>query len=147
MIHFQALGTFVMSNILAVLACVIVYLIIGFVWYGPLFSKSWTTMNGIDITTKKKEDMTKGMMHGMAMSVITGFVITVVLGRGMQLLDMSSPTYPLIIATILWLPFTALPFAQNYAYLQKPFKLLFIDAGYMLVSMWAISFILYATVL
>lgn len=141
MVHLQALWQFVATHPLALLVSVVVYNVIGMVWYGPLFSKPWTRMNGIDLS-KKNPDMS-GMRNGMIMSVITGFVIATVLGRGMQLLDMSSPAYPLIIATILWFPFTALPFAQNYAYLQKPFKLFLIDAGYMLVSMWAISLVLY----
>lgn len=150
MIHLQKLGEFVTGHPLAILLCVVVYFVIGMIWYGPLFSKQWASMNGITpemMASAPKDKMMRGMMTGMVASIVTGFVITVVLGRGMQLLDMSSPTYPLIIATILWLPFTALPFAQTYAYLQKPFKLLCIDAGYMLVAMWAVSFILYKTVL
>jgi hypothetical protein len=146
MIHLQMLGKFIVSHPVAILLCVITYLIIGTVWYGPLFSKAWTKMNGIDITTKKKEDMMRGMIEGMVMSIITGFVITVVLGRGMEILLIQNWMQPMIIATILWLPFTALPFAQNYAYLQKPKKLLLIDAGYMLISLWAMSLILYKTV-
>jgi hypothetical protein len=150
MIHLQKLGEFVTGHPLTILLCIVVYFMIGMIWYGPLFSKQWTSMNGMTpemIKNTPKEKMMRGMMTGMTMSIITGFVITVVLGRGMELLDMSSATYPLIIATILWLPFTALPFAQNYAYLQKPFKLWLIDAGYMLVGMWTISLILYKTAL
>ncbi len=150
MIHLQKLGEFVAGNPFAILLCVVAYFFIGMIWYGPLFSKAWTSMNGMTpemIASTPKDKMMRGMMTGMASSILTGFVITVVLGRGMQLLDMSHWSYPLIITTILWLPFTALPFAQNYAYLQKPLKLWLIDAGYMLVGMWAISLILYKTVL
>ena len=143
MVHLQALWQFIAGNPVTILICVVVYMIIGSIWYGPLFSRPWTRMNGINTDAAQKEMMMKAMIPGMTMSVITGFVIATVLGRGMQLLDMSSPAYPLIIATILWLPFTALPFGQNYAYLQKPFKLFLIDAGYMLVSMWSIALILY----
>lgn len=145
MIHLQMLGAFVAGHILAILGCVVVHMIIGSVWYGPLFLKPWAAMQGIDINNK--EAAMKTMMPGLITSVITAFVIATVLGRGMQILDMSSWVYPLVIATILWLPFTALPMAQNYAYTQKPYKLLFIDTGYMLVSMWVMSAILYVTVL
>lgn len=150
MIHLQKLGEFVTGHPLAILLSVIVYMAIGFVWYGPLFSKAWTSMNGMTpemIAATPKEKMMRGMMTGMVTSFITGLVISIVLGRGMQILDMSSASYPIIIATILWLPFTALPFAQNYAYLQKPFKLLCIDAGYMLIGTWAIALVLYYTTL
>jgi len=150
MIHLQALATFVVTHPFAILLSVFVYFAIGFLWYGPMFGKYWTLMNGITpemMANTPKEKMMKGMIIGIITSIITGFVITVVLGRGMEILDMSSWTYALVVATILWLPLTALPFAQNYAYLQKPFKLLCIDAGYMLVGTWAISLILFKTAL
>lgn len=145
MVHLQALGTFVASNILALLLCVFVYMLIGAVWYGFLFMKAWLRLSGADKLTDAEKKKT--MIHGMATSIITGLVIAIVLGRGMQILDMSSVAYPLVIATILWLPFTALPMAQCAAHAHKPFKLLAIDAGYMLVSLWAMSLVLYATTL
>lgn len=145
MIHLQMLGAFVAGHILAILGCMVAYMVIGTIWYGPLFSKTWAHMTGMDSVSKN--DLKKAMGPAMATSLVTAFVQATVLGRGMQILDMSSWVYPLVIATILWLPFTALPMAQNYAYTQKPYKLLFIDAGYMLVSMWVMSLILYVTVL
>ncbi len=145
MAHLQALGAFVTSNVLALLLCVFVYMAIGALWYGFLFMKAWSRLSGADTLTDEQKKKT--MIYGMTASIITGFVISVVLGRSMQLLDMSSPAYPLVIATIFWLPFTALPMAQCTAHAHKPLKLLFIDAGYMLVSLWAMSLVLYATVL
>jgi hypothetical protein len=145
MIHLQMLWAFVTNHPVALLLCVVVYMAIGSVWYGPLFSKKWAALTGMDKVSK--EDMKKAMGPAMASSLITAFVQATVMGRGLEILDMSSWTYPLIIATILWLPFTALPMAQNYAYTRKSSALLFIDAGYMLVSMWAMSMILYFTAL
>lgn len=144
MIHIQALGMFIVQHPLALLLCVIAYMIIGSVWYGPLFMKPWVRMSGLE--TMNQDAKKKAMVMGMTMSLVTGFVIAVVLGRGIQILDMSSVMYPLVIATILWIPFTALPMAQGYAYTRKPFALFCIDAGYLLVSMWAMSLILYKTV-
>lgn len=148
MIHLQMLMQFITEHPIAILVSVLAYYILGMVWYGMLFSKIWMKLNGMTpefVAKLSKADMRNGMIHGTVMSLITGFVMTAVLGRGMEILDMSSPTYPLIIATILWLPFTGLPFAQSYAYLRKPFVLLCIDAGYMLAGMWTISLVLYAS--
>lgn len=145
MVHLQALGAFVTSNILALLLCVFVYMAIGALWYGFLFMKAWSKLSGADTLTDEQKKKT--MINGMATSIITGLVIAIVLGRGMQLLDMSSVAYPLVVATIFWLPFTALPMAQCAAHAHKPFKLLLIDSGYMLVSLWAMSLVLYATIL
>ena len=145
MIHLQMLWAFVMNHPVAILLCMVIYMVIGSMWYGPLFSKKWIVLTGMDKVSK--EDIQKAMMPAMATSLVTAFVQAVVIGRGLEILDMSSWTYPLIIATVLWLPFTALPMAQNYAYTRKPYSLLWIDAGYMLVSMWAMSLVLYFTAL
>lgn len=145
MIHLQAIGAFIASNILALLLCVFVYMLIGALWYGFLFMKAWSKLSGADMLTDEQKKKT--MINGMMTSIITGFVLAAVLGRGMQILDMSSPLYPVIIATVIWLPFTALPMAQCTAHAHKPLKLLLIDAGYMLVSLWALSLVLYKTVL
>ncbi len=145
MVHLQALGAFIAQHFIVLFLCMVVYMIIGSIWYGPLFMKPWGRMTGMDKLSDAEKK--KVMVPSMFVSLFTAFVIATVLGRGMQLLDMSSPMYPVIIATILWFPFTALPMAQNYAYTKKPWQLLAIDSGYLLVSMWAFSLILYKTVL
>ena len=145
MIHLEMLGIFIIQNALTIILCMVVYMIIGSVWYGPLFMKPWARMTGMD--KLKKEDMQKAMIPAMVTSLATAFVMTTVLGRGMQSLAIQSWLDPIIICLVLWFPFTAMTMAQNYAYTQKPFKLLLIDAGYILVSLWAISLILYKTVL
>lgn len=141
MVHLLALKTFLYQYPLAVLASVAVYMAIGGLWYGPLLGKIWMKLAGVDGIPM--EAMKKRMIAGMATSIVTGLVLSVVLGRGMQILDMSHPAYPLIIATILWLPFTALPIAQVHMYSHKSPLLVLIDTGYMLISLWGISFVMY----
>jgi hypothetical protein len=144
MIHLQALGTFIVGHPLALLLCVVVYMAIGALWYGPLFMKPWAALTGMDKMSKAK--MKSAMVPAMVTSVLTGFVQAVVLGRGMEILDIQQWYYPLIIATILWFPFTFMVMAQGYAYTMKSWKLLLIDSGYMLVSLWAMALILYALI-
>lgn len=144
MIHLQALGAFIVSHPFAILLCMVAYMLIGSVWYGPLFMKQWAKLTGMDKV--KKEVMQKAMWPAMIASLATAFVQSVVMGRTFEILDMSHWAYPLIIATVLWLPFTFMVLAQNYAYTMKSPKLLWIDSGYMLVSMWAMAAILYNAV-
>lgn len=145
MIHLQALGSFILAHPLAIVVCVVAYMIIGFVWYGPLFTKPWSRLTGMDKVDKN--ELQKAMVPAMLTSVATGFVMTVVLGRGMQILAIQSWIDPLVICVVLWFPFTAMVMAQTYAYTMKSFQLLLIDAGYILVSMFAISMILFRAVL
>ena len=44
-------------NYLAVLVCAIVSMIVGFIWYGPLFGKKWLAVTGatdLDLEARKK---------------------------------------------------------------------------------------------
>ncbi len=144
MIHLQALGYFITTHPLALVACMVAYMVIGFLWYGVLFMKPWAKMTGMDkLSDKAKKEM---MIPTMLISLATAFVQSVVMGRTFQILDMGHWAYPLVIATVLWFPFTFMVLWQTYAYTAKPEKLLLIDSGYMLVSMWAMAGILFAFV-
>ena len=145
MTHLQALGAFIIQHPLAIVVCMVAYMIIGSVWYGPLFMKPWARLTGMD--KMDKAEMQKAMVPAMVTSLATAFVMAVVLGRGMQILAIQSWVDPLVICVVLWFPFTAMVMAQNYAYTRKSVQLLLIDAGYILVSMFAISLILFKTVL
>ena len=55
-------------NYLAVLACGIFAMIIGFVWYGPLFGKKWLEVMGADvkdIATRKEMQKKAGPLYGI----------------------------------------------------------------------------------
>ncbi len=141
MVHLQALGSFIVSHPFALVACMIAFMVIGFLWYGMIFMKPWAKMTGMDkLSDAAKKKM---MLPTMLVSLATAFVQATVMGRTFQILDMSHWAYPLIIATVLWFPFTFMVLWQTYAYTNKSWKLLLIDSGYMLVSMWAMSAILY----
>jgi hypothetical protein len=144
MIHLQALGQFIVHHPFALLACMIAFMLIGFLWYGVLFMKPWAKMTGMDKLSDKARQ--KMMLPTMLVSLATAFVQSVVMGRTFEILDMSHWAYPLVIATILWFPFTFMVMWQNYAYTLKPIKLLLIDSGYMLVSMWAMAGILHSAI-
>lgn len=72
-----------MENInLAVLVSVIVSMIVGSIWYGPVFGKKWMKLVGVtkeDMEKGKKEmQKTYGMMF--AGSLVTSFVLAVTIG-------------------------------------------------------------------
>jgi hypothetical protein len=64
-------------NYLAVLACGVTAIIIGFIWYGPLFGKQWMRMTGIDKATP--EEMAKGKKQ-MPMMAAIQFVGALLMG-------------------------------------------------------------------
>jgi len=91
----------------------------------------------------RKEDIQKTMMSAMLVSLVTAFVQAMVLGRMLQMQSFGQWYHPLLLATLLWFAFTFMVLAQNYTYTNKSWKLIAIDGGYMLVSAWAMSLILW----
>ena len=53
-------------NYLAVLACGVVAMALGFVWFGPLFGKKWSEIigaNTADVEARKKMQAAAGKLH------------------------------------------------------------------------------------
>lgn len=144
MVHLFAIVAYTATHIPSILLAIAVSFAVGFAWHGPLFGKQWMKLNSI--TPPKKEDMKFSMMFpGIVANTVAVFVQSAVLGRAFQILILPSVLHAFIIATILWLPFTALTIANSYAWLGKSAKLMILDAAYYLVSFWAIAAVLYAT--
>ena len=144
MMHVIAIGKYVQTHVLGIFLAIVVSYIIGFLWHGPLFGKLWIKLNGIK--QPKKEDMKFSMMlPGLTANLVLIFVQSAVMGRAFQLVSMTSVADALIIATLLWLPFTALVIINIYAWVGKPVKLMMLDCAHALLSMWAVATVLYFT--
>ncbi len=142
--HLVAVGQYVQGHVLGIVLAIVASIAIGFMWHGPLFGKQWMAYN--KMTPPKKKDIKFSMMvPGLVMSVIMLFVQASVLGRAFQLVSLTGIGQALIIAVIIWLPFTALTIANIYVWSGKPKGLVMLDCGYSLASMLATAAILYAT--
>jgi hypothetical protein len=142
--HLIAIGGYVQTHVVGIALSMLSTLFIGFMWHGPLFGRQWMKYN--NIAPPKPEDMKFSMMlPGICSSALTAFVQAAVMGRTFQILMMPSIAYAFIIAIILWLPFTGLVIMSRYAWVGRPWGMLFLDAGFDLVSMLAIAAILYST--
>jgi hypothetical protein len=64
----------VIINLLAVLGSAIAMMVIGMVWYGPLFGQQWMALMGL-----KKQDMDKAKKKGMGPTYIVAFIGTLVM--------------------------------------------------------------------
>ena len=144
MVHLIAIATYVQTHILGVLLAVIASFVIGFLWHGPLFGKQWMKYNKLPMP--KKEDMKFSMMiPGICASLVMAFIQAAVMGRTFEIVALAGVSQALLIATILWLPFTALTIVNEYTWAGKSAGHMCFDALYNLASMWAIAGVLYAT--
>ena len=65
-------------NWLSVLSATVIAFIIGWIWYGPLFGKTWMKLNKIsqgDIKKSKKKGMAGMMILGFIGTLITAYVL------------------------------------------------------------------------
>ncbi len=144
MIHILAVAAYVQTHILGMLLAIAATYVIGFLWHGPLFGKQWIKLNKMPMP--KKEEMKFSMMlPGLSANFLMVFVQSAVLGRALQILSLHNVGDALIIATILWLPFSALLLLNIYAWGGKPMKLWLLDSAHALFSLLAVAAVLYVT--
>lgn len=144
MIHLIALWDYVATHVFGIVMAIVATYAIGFMWHGPLFGKAWMKANGIK--PPKPEDVKFSMMApGLGANLALAFCQAAVLGRAFQLVRLDNVGQALIIATIMWLPFTALVLGNIYAWVGRSPKAWALDAAHSLVALWAIAAILYYT--
>lgn len=120
-------------NLVGVLVAAVAFFMVGWVWYGMLFSEAYMAANGM---TEADAGMSPAWMA-------SGFVITLlqVIGIGLVLKwkGASGLVDAAKAAVVIWF-FFALPFA-TYAYIYSvahDSTLLLIDAGHLLLG-WVVS--------
>lgn len=142
--HLLAVGQYVQTHVPGILAAILVTYVIGFAWHGPLFGKQWMALNGLKPPAKDAMKFSL-MLPGLSANFVMVFVQSAVLGRTLQILQLNGIGDALIIAVILWLPFTALTIVNSYAWLGKSWKLMLLDSAFTLASLLAVAAVLYGT--
>ncbi len=136
----------VMINYWAVLLSAVVAIIIGAVWYGPLFGKAWMRILGI----KKPDEITpaikKMMMKSYAISAISSFVMAYVLANILfyttSVTRIVGVEAGLQAAIWVWAGFIVPATLGSVLWEDRPWKYWFITAGYYLVTLGVMGVIL-----
>ena len=133
------LGSFfqVPVNYFAVLLCGIVSMVIGYLWYGPLFGKAWMKLVGF--TSEKMAKAKKNMAQTYVLMFISSLIMAYVLAHFIWYAAPGSNTLFISIKTALWawVGFIATVSTSKYLFSpdRKSLKLLFIETGFYLVSL------------
>ena len=134
-------------NYLAILASAVVAIIIGGIWFGPLFGKSWMKMMGMD--KMSPEEMTEGkkkmpMLYGIQFvgALVMAFVLSHSLVFASAYLNESGIAAGLMSGFWNWLGFIAPVTIGVVLWEGKPWKLWAIIAGNWLVTLCAMGVIL-----
>lgn len=118
----------------AIIVSMIASVVIGFVWYGPLFGKAWMRETGIKMPEKgESPNMTKPVVMSLVGALLMAYVLNHSLVFGNAYLGTSGVGAGLQTAFWLWLGFIVPAMLSFVAWEGKSWKLFSIQAGYWLV--------------
>jgi len=119
-------------NYFAVLVCGIISMILGALWYGPLFGKAW--MNEYGYTEEQlAKDFNPAKTFGLAM--LGHIFMALVLAYLISLTNAQTILEGLRISFSCWSGFIAATMFVNKLFARKTYRLFFIDSTYQLVNM------------
>lgn len=131
-------------NWLAILACGVAAMAIGFVWYGPLFGKEWMKLIGM---TEKKMEATK---KDITTTYTTSFAVSLLMAYALaHFIWFTAPGAVNVIIGVktalwAWVGFVVTIAINNnlFAPVKKPTNLITIESGYYLVILVAMGAII-----
>ncbi len=130
-------------NIWAVLVSAIASMVVGSIWYGPLFGKMFMKEMGMDQWSPEKQE---AMKKKMALSYFGQFIASIVMFTILNgLITWTAPArtsgFGMGIAFFMWLGFVV-PLAFGNAMWGGKFKLFWLSIGNMLITLLAAGAIL-----
>ncbi len=129
----------------AVLAAAVASMVIGFLWYGPLFGKQWMALSGIS-----REKIDAGQAQGMGKTYVTAFIGSLVMAYVLahslffasEFLKVSGANAGVQAGIWNWLGFVAPVTLRSVLWEGKSWKLWFVNNGYYLVTLIVMGVIL-----
>ena len=134
-------------NYLAVIAAAISNMVLGFLWYGPLFGKTWSAlMSWGEMTPEKMKEMQKKMMPGYAISFVGALLMAFVLSHALVFasayLNESGVWAGLQTGFWNWLGFVVPVTVGVVIWDGKPWKLWILTNAYWVISLMVMGVIL-----
>lgn len=131
-------------NYLAVLVAGISAIVIGGLWYGPVFGKQWMALAGISKEGMKSMKMSAGaaMAGGAFVSLLMAYIFAHALIFAGAYTNTSGVSAGLMSAFCAWLGFILPVTAGSFLWEGKSWKLWALNAAYYLVSLLVMGAIL-----
>jgi hypothetical protein len=121
---------FINANVLAVLTAAVLQWVLGWLWYGVLFNKSWKALVGQTADTKPAN---AGSV--MAIIFVVNLIVSFALAQVVFLTGWSTFSKGTFAGTVCGLGFVAGPLLAQHISERRPFKLFGINALYWLFAM------------
>ena len=138
-------------HIWAIIISMVVSVILGFIWYGPLFGKQWMKLSGIAMPDPKPS--MKVMIKPIILSLVGSLLMSCVLSTSIAFHNVFYSNYfalgygaAYLRAFLLWLGFVVPIYFNFSGWENKPWTLFFINVGYWLVFLLISSAVIVAFV-
>ncbi|MBP6860322.1 MAG: DUF1761 domain-containing protein [Candidatus Pacebacteria bacterium] len=127
-------------NYLAVLAAAVAVMVIGTLWYGPVFGKPWRRMMGYTPESMKAMKLTAG--QAIAGGIVTALLKAYVLAHVAVMFGAQGFEGAFMLAFWMWLGLVMPTLASGFLWENKPFKLFAFNAAHGFVELLAIALVL-----
>lgn len=127
-------------NFLAIIVSTIVTMILGMLWYGPIFGKTWMKLSGM-----KEKDM-KHPGSAIVMGLINTFVMVLALALLLEITQPVSMREALVQGGLVAIGFAATNEASDSIWGGSPWPLTLLNAAYALIGTLIASAILFSWV-
>ncbi len=116
-------------NYLAVVVGAILTMVIGFIWYGPAFGKTWLKVTGL-----RMEDVDKSQTpKAYGLSFLAALAVSYVLSGVVDLFQATTIGTGASAGVWMWFGFIVAGGVGRYIFPFRPFKLFALDNAYQLV--------------
>jgi hypothetical protein len=113
-------------NWLAVIVATVSTFIVGSLWYGPIFGKTWMRLTGLSKDTPGQNSMALTMGGSAVLNLIIATSLAFFIGDG-------GWHFGLHAGLAAGLTFVAMALGVIYLFESRPFKLWLVNAGYQIV--------------
>lgn len=118
-------------NYLAVLVAALISMVIGYLWYGPLFGRQWMALMGIKPGAVSGGEMGKTYVFGFIAALVTAWVLAMFV----DFTGARTATQGAVTGFWVWLGFVATVTSASVLYERRPASLYVLNNGYQLVSL------------
>lgn len=127
-------------NFISILLGALASMVVGMLWYGPLFGKSWMKLMGFSGESMKNMKMTpaKAMSLGYLSNVLMGFVVAYFAA----VLGVVDANGALSLTIWFWLGFIATVMLGMVLWEGRSWKLYFLNIGYQFVGLLAMTLVI-----
>src|SRR5258707_5306484 len=125
-------------NFLGVIVAAIVAMVLGFIWYIPLFGKRWSALTGVSQADMQSGAGMMGYVYQFVAALIDSYAVALIFNH----LAFTSAVRGALWGLLIGVGIVAASFVGNYIFMKRPLGLYLLDAGYQVVLFVIIGAIL-----